>query len=90
MWPYLAADPDHTDELRNDLDPSPGVDLAMVKEAATETRALLDELGIEGHPKTTGRNGIDVDVRCGPSRTRSWCARRRWPWPASWSAAGPT
>jgi hypothetical protein len=41
VWPYLAADPDHTDELRIDLDPSPGVDLAMVKEAATETRALL-------------------------------------------------
>ena len=39
VWPYLAADPDHTDELRIDLDPSPGVDLAMVKEAATETRA---------------------------------------------------
>ena len=23
VWPYLAADPDHTDELRIDLDPSP-------------------------------------------------------------------
>ena len=66
VWPYLAADPDHTDELRIDLDPSPGVDLAMVKEAATETRALLDELGIEGHPKTTGRNGIHVYVRLRP------------------------
>ena len=68
VWPYLAADPDHTDELRIDLDPSPGVDLAMVKEAATETRALLDELGIEGHPKTTGRNGIHVYVRLRPEQ----------------------
>src|SRR6478752_2120287 len=68
VWPYLAADPDHTDELRIDLDPSPGVDLVMVKEAATETRALLDELGIEGHPKTTGRNGIHVYVRLRPEQ----------------------
>src|SRR5712691_9748468 len=34
VWPYLAADPEHADELRIDLDPSPGVRLAMVKEAA--------------------------------------------------------
>jgi DNA ligase D len=68
VWPYLAADPDHTDELRIDLDPSPGVDLAMVKEAATETRALLDQLGIEGHPKTTGRYGIHVYVRLRPEQ----------------------
>jgi DNA ligase D len=67
-WPYLAADPDHADELRIDLDPSPGVDLAMVKEAATETRALLTELGIDGHPKTTGRNGIHIYVRLRPEQ----------------------
>src|SRR5204862_2357677 len=24
VWPYLADDPEHTDELRIDLDPSPG------------------------------------------------------------------
>ena len=68
VWPYLAADPEHSDELRIDLDPSPGVDLAMVKEAATETHALLNELGIEGHPKTTGRNGIHVYVRLTPEQ----------------------
>ena len=34
VWPYLAADPEHADELRIDLDPSPGVSLAMVQEAA--------------------------------------------------------
>src|SRR5436305_3179280 len=66
VWPYLAADPDRTDELRMDLDPSPGVTLAMVKEAATELRALFDELGVTGHPKTTGRNGIHVYVRLAP------------------------
>ncbi len=66
VWPYLAADPDHTDELRIDLDPSPGVTFAMVREAAEETRSLLQELGIDGRPKTTGRNGIHVYVRLRP------------------------
>ena len=68
VWPYLAADPDNTDELRMDLDPSPGVTLAMVKEAAVELRALLEELGVSGYPKTTGRNGIHVYVRLLPEQ----------------------
>jgi DNA ligase D len=66
VWPYHADDPDHADELRIDLDPSPGVTFAMVREAAAETRALLDELGLAGMPKTTGRNGIHVYVRLEP------------------------
>src|SRR5919112_3585623 len=31
VWPYLASDPDHTDELRLDLDPSPGTGLDDVR-----------------------------------------------------------
>src|SRR6478736_9086372 len=57
VWPYLAADPEHADQLRIDLDPSPGVTLDMVKEAAGVVREFLRELGMEGAPKTTGRNG---------------------------------
>ena len=38
----------------------------MVQEAASEVRRLLDEFGIEGGPKTTGRNGIHVYVRLVP------------------------
>jgi DNA ligase D len=66
VWPYHADDPDHADELRLDIDPSPGVTFAMVQEAASEVRRLLDEFGIEGGPKTTGRNGIHVYVRLVP------------------------
>ncbi len=66
VWPYRADDPDHADELRVDLDPSPGVTFAMVQEAAEETRRLLVELGLTGYPKTTGRNGIHVYVRLVP------------------------
>jgi len=29
VWPYLASDPDHADELRIDLDPSPGVEFPL-------------------------------------------------------------
>src|SRR5579864_9835128 len=54
VWPYLAADPDHTDELRIDLDPTPGVDFTQISAAAQELRGLLAEVGITGYPKTTG------------------------------------
>jgi DNA ligase D-like protein (predicted polymerase) len=66
VWPYLAADPDHTDELRLDLDPQPGVSFDQVREAAWELKALLDEAGIRGYPKTTGNRGIHVYVRLEP------------------------
>src|SRR4051794_34658643 len=38
VWPIKADDPEHADELRIDLDPGPGVDFEMVREAATEVR----------------------------------------------------
>jgi len=65
-WPYLASDPDHTDELRVDLDPQPGTDFTDVRAAASVLRALLEELGIEGFPKTTGNRGLHVYVRLEP------------------------
>ncbi len=60
VWPSRAADPEHADQLRIDLDPTSGVTFAMVQEAALETRRLLDELGIAALPKTTGNRGIHV------------------------------
>jgi DNA ligase D len=66
VWPYLADDPEHTDELRIDLDPTPGVDFADIRAAAHELKALLDENGIAGYPKTTGNRGVHVYVRLQP------------------------
>ncbi|MCW3009867.1 MAG: ATP-dependent ligase [Solirubrobacterales bacterium] len=66
VWPTTAADPVHADELRIDLDPSPGVEWAEVCEAARGAKALFDELGIEAHPKTTGNRGIHVYARLEP------------------------
>ncbi|MFN2491074.1 MAG: DNA polymerase domain-containing protein [Actinomycetota bacterium] len=63
VWPFLATDPEFTDELRLDLDPQPGTDFTHVREAARELRGLLDELGIMGYPKTTGNKGLHVYVR---------------------------
>jgi DNA ligase D len=67
-WPYRAATPDQTDELRLDLDPSPGVTFEMVREAATEVRAFLREVGITAFPKTTGNRGLHLYVRVEPGR----------------------
>ena len=66
VWPNTAADPEHADELRIDLDPSPGVTFPMIQEGAAETKALLDELGIASRPKTTGNRGIHVYARLHP------------------------
>jgi len=65
-WPSKAADPHHADELRIDLDPTPGVTFPMVREAAVEVRTLLGEVGVLGLPKTTGNRGIHVYVRLRP------------------------
>lgn len=66
VWPYRADDPERTDELRIDLDPQPGVVFDQVRDAALEVRSLLSELGISGHPKTTGSRGLHVYVRLEP------------------------
>jgi DNA ligase D len=66
VWPYLASDPEHTDELRLDLDPQPGTDFAEAVRTAGELKALLDELGIAAWPKTTGNRGLHVYVRLEP------------------------
>jgi DNA ligase D len=69
VWPSQASDPEHADELRIDLDPTPGVTFAMVQEAAREVRALFDEVGVVALPKTTGNRGIHVYVRLQPRWT---------------------
>ncbi len=65
-WPYRASDPASTDELRIDIDPSPGVTFDMVREAAAEVRTYLAEEGITAFPKTTGNRGLHLYVRVEP------------------------
>lgn len=65
-WPVRADDIDHPDELRIDLDPTPGFDFDDVKRAAGQARALFDELDLVSWPKTTGSRGIHIYVRIEP------------------------
>ncbi|RKT68955.1 DNA ligase D [Saccharothrix variisporea] len=66
VWPVRAERPEVTDELRVDLDPSPGVDFPQLREAARLTRSLLAELGIEAYVKTTGSRGLHLYVALQP------------------------
>ncbi len=66
VWPYLADKPDVTDELRVDLDPSPGIGFDELREAAVLTREFLAEQGIEAHIKTSGSRGLHLYVMLEP------------------------
>jgi DNA ligase D-like protein (predicted polymerase) len=61
--PVRSGDLDHPNELRIDLDPGPGVTWADVRRVAMEVKALLDEVGLRGWPKTSGSRGMHVNVR---------------------------
>jgi DNA ligase D len=66
VWPFHADCPEVADELRVDLDPSPGVGFAEVVQTALLTRELLAELGIQAHVKTSGSRGLHIYVRLQP------------------------
>lgn len=68
-WPSPADHQEIADELRIDLDPSPGVSFAEVRQAAGHVRDLLADVGLQGFPKTTGNRGIHVYVRLTPEWT---------------------
>jgi len=65
-WPVRAEDVDRPDELRVDLDPSPGVSFADVRTVALEVGSVLGEHDLTGWPKTSGSRGIHVFVRIEP------------------------
>jgi DNA ligase D-like protein (predicted polymerase) len=64
--PVRTADLDHPDEMRIDLDPGPGVGWQDVLTVAQEVKALLEEVGLRGWPKTSGSRGMHVNVRIQP------------------------
>jgi len=61
--PVRAADLEHPDELRVDLDPVPGVRWAQVRRVARLVEATLKDFGLTGWPKTSGSRGMHVYVR---------------------------
>ena len=58
--PVTAADLEHPNELRVDLDPGPGVEWDDVRRVALEARQVLSDHGLTGWVKTSGSRGIHV------------------------------
>jgi bifunctional non-homologous end joining protein LigD len=65
-WPVRTGDPDHPDELRIDLDPTPDASFAQVRDVALVVEEVLEEFGCRGFPKTSGSRGIHINVRIQP------------------------
>jgi bifunctional non-homologous end joining protein LigD len=61
--PVRADNLDQPDELRIDLDPTPGVPWTQVISTAGVVRAVLEDFGLKGWPKTSGSRGLHVYVR---------------------------
>jgi bifunctional non-homologous end joining protein LigD len=62
-------DLEHPDELRIDLDPTPGAPWSDVLRVAMESKRLLEEVGLRGWPKTSGSRGMHVLARIRPRWT---------------------
>ncbi len=67
--PVRSGDLDHPDELSIDLDPVPGVGWDDIRRVAMEVKALMEELGLTGWPKTSGSRGLHVNARILPRWT---------------------
>jgi DNA ligase D len=65
-WNSRRADVERPDEWRIDIDPGDECDFATVRQVAGVVHEVLDELGITGYPKTTGKAGLHVYVRIEP------------------------
>jgi len=65
-WNARIEDLDHPDELRIDLDPTPGFTFDHCREIAGEIHMLITEKGLTGWPKTSGSRGIHIYVRIEP------------------------
>jgi bifunctional non-homologous end joining protein LigD len=64
--PVLAADLDHPDELRVDLDPVPGIEWPQIVSVALVARAVLADFGLTGWAKTSGSRGMHIYARIFP------------------------
>ena len=61
-WYSRIDKPDRPDFCLFDLDPSPDVGFRETVQVALLVKELLDALGLEGYPKTSGSDGIHVLV----------------------------
>ncbi|WP_062997167.1 non-homologous end-joining DNA ligase [Nocardia jinanensis] len=66
VWPNTVPDLRIADQLRIDLDPSPGIGFDELRTAAVRTRELCDELRIETWVKTSGSRGLHLYIALEP------------------------
>ncbi|CAN7793639.1 DNA ligase D [Paraburkholderia hospita] len=69
-WNATAPDLEHPDRFILDLDPDPQLDWNVMVEAATLTRVVLDELGLQSSCKTSGGRGVHIIVPL--ARVHTW------------------
>ncbi|WP_276483390.1 DNA ligase D [Paraflavitalea pollutisoli] len=72
-WNSTIHHPDHPDWCCLDLDPDKGNTFEQVIETARAVKRVLDELGIEGYPKTSGSTGIHIYIPLGHRYTYDEC-----------------
>jgi bifunctional non-homologous end joining protein LigD len=65
-WPVRRDDVDHPDELRVDLDPTPGVPYGDVVDTAKVVRSVLEDHELAGWIKTSGKRGVHIYIRIEP------------------------
>lgn len=59
-------EPDNPDCLVLDLDPSEGQTFKQVSQVALYVRDILQQMGLEGYPKTSGATGIQIYIPIEP------------------------
>lgn len=78
-WTSRTDAPDRPSYALIDIDPGPDTSWSEVLVLARLYRAALEHLGVRGHPKLTGKRGIQVwiGIRHGPTfdDTRDWVER---------------
>ena len=65
-WHSRRASIDYPDWIVFDLDPSDDVEFVAVQELALGLKTLLDYLGLNSYPKTSGASGLHVYVPIAP------------------------
>lgn len=64
--PVRSEDLNHPDELRVDLDPTPGVPWKDIREVAFCVKEVLEAHHLVGFAKTSGSRGMHINVRIEP------------------------
>jgi len=72
-WNSTIHKEDYPDWCLIDLDPSAKNTFDQVIETAQATKAVLDELGVTGYPKTSGSTGIHIYIPLGAKYTYDQC-----------------